>query len=66
MCGISLEGDIDMFRGPIEGVDCADVVFEYVPPSDSVLVLYPDGRDAEARMAAVEAAASSTVPVWWF
>lgn len=66
MWGISLAGDMDIWRGPMEGVDCADTVSEYVPPSESVRWLYPDGRDADARIAAVEAAASSTVPVWWF
>lgn len=63
MWGISLEGDRDMVRGPIEGVECADTVSEYVPPSDAALWLYPEGRDADARTAAVAAAASSIVPV---
>lgn len=66
MWGISLEGDKDMLRGPIEGVEVADMVREYVPPSDSARWEYPDGRVADAKTAAVAAAASSTVPVWWF
>ena len=63
MCGISLEGDKDMVRGPIDGVECADTVSEYVPPSDAALWPYPGGRDADAKTAAVAAAASSIVPV---
>lgn len=35
ICGISFDGDMDKLRGPIEGVDCAEVS-EYVPPSESV------------------------------
>lgn len=63
MCGISVEGDMDMLRGPMEGVECAETVPEYVPPSDSARWEYADGREAEAKTAAVAAAASSTVPV---
>ena len=54
-----------MVRGPNEGVEFADPVSEYDPPSDAARWLKP-GRDADARTAAVAAAASSTVPVWWF
>jgi hypothetical protein len=57
---------MDILRGPIEGVECAEAVLENVPPSDSARWEYPDGLDAEAKTAAVAAAASSTVPVWWF
>lgn len=32
--GISLGGDIEVWRRPGEGVDAADAVSEYVPPSD--------------------------------
>lgn len=56
---ISLGGDIDSLRRPGEGVEAADAVSEYVPPSDPPGP-YPDDRPASA--AAVAAAASSTVP----
>lgn len=63
-CAASADGESDMVRSPGEGDEFPDPVSEYVPPSDRGRWLRPDGRDAKA--AAVAAAASSTVPVWWF
>lgn len=63
-CAASVEGESDMVRPPGEGDEFPDPVSEYVPLSDRGRWLRPDGRDANA--AAVAAAASSTVPVWWF
>lgn len=57
--GISFVGDNEVLRKPGDGVDAADAVSEYAPPSDPAW-LYPEDREASA--AAVAAAASSTVP----
>lgn len=51
-------GERERLRCPGEGVDAADALSEYVPPSDSVLT--PEEREASA--AAVIVAASSMVP----
>ena len=62
ICGTSLlEGDIEFVRSPGDGVVCADAVSEYIPPSECVRFVRPEGW--ESRAAAVAAAASSTVPV---
>ena len=64
ICGTSLDGDSDKLRSAGDGVVRIEAVSEYPPPSDCVLCNRCVGRDA--KTAAVAAAASSTVPVWWF
>jgi hypothetical protein len=59
-------GDIERLRWPGEGVDIGEPAAEYCSPSDlgpRPVLLLPC---LVARAAAVAAAASSTVPVWWF
>jgi len=62
--GIPAAGDIDKCRSLGEGVGIGDAASEYSSISERVDRLGADWREANA--AAVAAAASSTVPVWWF
>ena len=60
---ISTPGDMDKFRCAGEGVVSGEPLFDIWSPSERAPVLLP-ARAAKA--AAVAAAASSIVPVWWF
>jgi hypothetical protein len=62
--GIPAAGERDIGRSLGDGVPSGDAVSENSSASERVDLLGADAREAKA--AAVAAAASSTVPVWWF
>lgn len=62
--GIPAAGERERGRSFGEGVPNGDAASEYSSASERVDLLGADAREAKA--AAVAAAASSTVPVWWF
>lgn len=64
MTGMPFAGDIVIARALGDGVGIGEPFSEKSSASERGPRAEPDPRDAKA--AAVAAAASSTVPVWWF